>query len=116
MKFALDDLMDILQDRRHEGWVLAAYPDPKTSRPLIGAGFSLDLPAREHLQTDTLNSHPFLEPASAALWQTAGLDGARLETILAQYEQTMKKVEEKKFPQEDQRPGAADHKKMPTPY
>ncbi|HET6207760.1 MAG TPA: hypothetical protein VFD98_13185, partial [Terracidiphilus sp.] len=30
VKFSLDDLMDVLRDRRHEGWVLAAYPDPKT--------------------------------------------------------------------------------------
>jgi hypothetical protein len=97
VKFSLDALVDILQDRRHEGWVLAAYPDPKTSRPLIGAGFSLDLPAREHPQTDALNSHPFLEPASAALWQTAGLDGARLETILAQYAQNLEKWKAKKF-------------------
>src|SRR5581483_4403167 len=41
IKFNLQSLMDTLRDNRHEGWVLAAYPDPKTSRPLIGAGFSL---------------------------------------------------------------------------
>ena len=35
--------MDILRDHQHEGWVLAAYPDPNTRRPLIGAGFSLDV-------------------------------------------------------------------------
>ncbi|MGB6686740.1 MAG: hypothetical protein WBE76_02755 [Terracidiphilus sp.] len=85
VKFDLSELMDILRDRRHEGWVLSAYPDPKTGRPLIGAGFSLDLPAREHSQLDPLNPHPFLEPASAELWQAAGLDPNRLQTILDQY-------------------------------
>ena len=60
LKFELSTLMDTLRDRRHEGWVLAAYPDPKTSKPLIGAGFSLDLPEREHPQTDPINPHPFL--------------------------------------------------------
>jgi hypothetical protein len=85
VKFDLSELMDILRDRRHEGWVLAAYPDPKTGRPLIGAGFSLDLPAREHPQLDPLNPHPFLEPSSAELWQAAGLDLDRLQTVLDQY-------------------------------
>ena len=74
--------MDILEDRRHEGWVLAAYPDPKTSHPLIGAGFSLDLPARDHPQRDPLNPNLFAEPSSAELWQAAGLDPARLAEIL----------------------------------
>ncbi|HEX4038141.1 MAG TPA: hypothetical protein VHX37_08785 [Acidobacteriaceae bacterium] len=82
VKFSLSDLMDVLRDRRHEGWVLAAYPDPKTGRPLIGAGFSLDLPERPHPQTDLLNPHPFLEPSSAELWQAAGLDSAHLQQIL----------------------------------
>lgn len=86
IKFDLRDLMEILQDRRHEGWVLAAYPDPKTGRPLIGAGFSLDLPAREHPQSDPLNPHPFIEPSSAELWQAAGLEPARLSAILAQFD------------------------------
>jgi hypothetical protein len=85
VKFDVRELMDMLRDRRHEGWVLAAYPDPKTKRPLIGAGVSLDLPAREHLQRDPLNPHPFLEPSSAELWQAAGLDPARLQRILAQF-------------------------------
>jgi len=85
VKFDLSELMDILRDRRHEGWVLAAYPDPKTGQPLIGAGFSLDLPAREHPQLDPLNPHPFLEPSSAELWQAAGLDMDRLQTILDQF-------------------------------
>ena len=46
--------MEILRDHRHEGWVLAAYPDPNTGRPLIGAGFSLDVEAALHLQRDPL--------------------------------------------------------------
>ncbi len=89
VKFDLRDLMEILRDRRHEGWVLAAYPDPKTGHPLVGAGFSLDLPAREHPQSDLLNPHPFLEPSSAELWQAAGLDPDRLHSILDQYDKRM---------------------------
>jgi hypothetical protein len=89
VRFRVDDLMDILRDRRHEGWVLTAYPDPKTSRPLIGAGFSLDLPERPHPQDDPLNPHPFLEPSSAQLWQAAGLGPARLEEILASYHERL---------------------------
>jgi hypothetical protein len=85
IKFDLTRLMDLLRDRRHEGWVLAAYPDPKTAQPLIGAGFSLDLPARVHVQNDPLNPHPFLEASSADLWQAAGLDPERLDKILAEY-------------------------------
>jgi len=85
VKFELSTLMDTLRDRGHEGWVLAAYPDPKTGKPLIGAGFSLDLPEREHPQTDPLNPHPFLEPSSADLWQAAGLEPARLDAILDQF-------------------------------
>ena len=79
--------MSLLRDRRHEGWVLAAYPDPKTSRPLIGAGFSLDLPERQHIQTDPLNPHAFVEPSSAELWQAAGLDPARLSLVLEEFNQ-----------------------------
>ncbi|HTW47384.1 MAG TPA: hypothetical protein VMD92_05515 [Acidobacteriaceae bacterium] len=86
VRFRLPDLMEILRDRRHEGWLLTAYPDPKTSRPLIGAGFSLDLPERPHPQLDPLNPHPFLEPSSAELWQAAGLDPQRLRTILDVYQ------------------------------
>ena len=82
VRFDVNELVDILRDRRHEGWVLAAYPDPRTAQPLIGAGFSLDLPERDHPQTDTLNSHQFLEPSSADLWQAAGFDPARLDDIL----------------------------------
>lgn len=81
--------MDILRDRRHEGWVLAAYPDPNTHRPLIGAGFSLDVPATEHPQLDPLNPHPFLEPSSAQLWQAAGLDPALLQKILGRFDRDM---------------------------
>ena len=66
IKFSLHSLMEILRDHQHEGWVLAAYPDPNTGRPLIGAGFSLDVQATEHPQLDPLNPHPFVEPSSAA--------------------------------------------------
>lgn len=82
VKFDMNELVDILRDRRHEGWVLAAYPDPRTAQPLIGAGFSLDLPEREHPQLDAMNPHPFLEPSSADLWQAAGFEPARLDDIL----------------------------------
>jgi hypothetical protein len=85
VKFSIAELMDILRDKRHEGWVLAAYPDPKTGRPLISAGFSLDLPEREHPQLDPLNPNAFIEPSSAELWQAAGLDRARLAAILDQF-------------------------------
>ena len=97
VKFDLRDLMDTLRDRRHEGWVLAAYPDPKTSRPLIGAGFTLDLPEREHPQRDPLNTHPFMEPSSADLWQAAGLDSERLQAILDQYDKRLAAWKKKKF-------------------
>jgi len=89
IKFNLQSLMNILRDGRHEGWVLGAYPDPKTKRPLIGAGFSLDVPAREHIQRDPLNPHPFLEPSSAQLWQAAGLEPERLDRILNQYKREL---------------------------
>ena len=82
VRFDLNELVDILRDHRHEGWVLAAYPDPRTGQPLIGAGFSLDLPEREHPQPDPMNPHPFLEASSADLWQAAGFDAARLNGIL----------------------------------
>jgi hypothetical protein len=97
VKFKLSTLMDTLRDRRHEGWVLTAYPDPKTGKPLIGAGFSLDLPVREHQQTDPLNPHAFLEPSSADLWQAAGLDPARLDTILVQFNHRKAAWSKKKF-------------------
>jgi len=89
VKFELRDLMEILRDREHEGWVLAAYPDPKTGHPLIGAGVSLDLPERPHPQTDPLNPHDFIEPSSAELWQAAGLDPHQLEAILAEYDKRL---------------------------
>src|ERR1039457_625176 len=82
VKFDVNELVDILRDRRHEGWVLAAYPDPRTGQPLIGAGFSLDLPEREHTQTDPLNPHQFLEPSSADLWRAAGFNPGRLDDVL----------------------------------
>jgi hypothetical protein len=97
VKFDLRDLMELLRDRRHEGWVLAAYPDPKTGHPLIGAGFSLDLPAREHPQRDPLNPHPFIEPSSVELWQAAGLDSGRLQTILNQYDDRLAAQGTKRF-------------------
>ena len=97
VKFHLADLMEVLRDRRHEGWVLAAYPDPKTGRPLIGAGFSLDLPEREHPQTDPLNPHPFVEPSSAQLWAAAGLDPARLQQILTDYDARLADWKMKRF-------------------
>jgi GH24 family phage-related lysozyme (muramidase) len=99
IKFNLGSLMDTLRDKRHEGWVLAAYPDPKTRRTLIGAGFTLDLPERQHPQTDPLNPHPFLEPSSADLWQAAGLDSDRLQTILDQYQDRFAKWKKRRFRQ-----------------
>ncbi len=86
IKFSFSGLTEILRDKKHEGWVLAAYPDPKTSDPLIGAGFTLSLPARMHPQSDPLNPREFLEPSSEQLWQAAGLDMQRLESILTDYE------------------------------
>jgi hypothetical protein len=97
IKFNLRDFMDILRDHRHEGWVLAAYPDPKTSRPLIGAGFSLDVQATEHAQRDPLNPHPFVEPSSAQLWQAAGLAPDRLQQILDQYDRDLSAWTTKKY-------------------
>jgi len=97
VKFSVQQLMYTLRDNRHEGWVLAAYPDPKTSRPLIGAGFSLDLPAREHAQHDPLNSNQFLEPSSAQLWQAAGLDPQHLQAMLAQYDRELSAWKKRRF-------------------
>jgi GH24 family phage-related lysozyme (muramidase) len=85
VKFDVVQLMEVMRDKRHEGWVLTAYPDPKTAQPLIGAGFSLDLPAREHPQRDPLNPHSFLEPSSADLWQAAGLSPERLQIVLGEF-------------------------------
>ena len=97
IKFNLQTLMNTLRDNRHEGWVLSAYPDPKTSRPLIGAGFSLDLEAREHVQRDPLNPAQFLEPSSAQLWQAAGLNPARLQAMLEAYDRDLQVWQKKKF-------------------
>lgn len=89
VKFDVDHLMGLLRDRNHEGWVLAAYPDPKTGQPLIGAGVSIDLQAREHVQRDPLNPNQFVEPASADMWQAAGLDPQRLNQILDDFRQKL---------------------------
>ncbi len=97
IKFSLTSLMNVLRDNRHEGWVLAAYPDPKTSRPLIGAGFGLDVPATDHPQGDPLNPHPFVEPSTAQLWQAAGLDSAKLQTILDQFDRDLAAWKKKNF-------------------
>ncbi len=97
IKFNLQALMNTLRDNRHEGWVLAAYPDPKTSRPLIGAGFSLDVPAREHVQRDASNPNMFLEPSSAQLWEAAGLEPQRLQTMLLEYDRELSAWNKKQF-------------------
>lgn len=97
VKFDVDDLMDILRDKRHEGWVLAAYPDPKTAQPLIGAGFSLDLPERPHPQSDPLNPNQFIEASSADLWQAAGLPPAKLKAILADYYDKLATLDKRGF-------------------
>jgi hypothetical protein len=97
IKFDLQTLMNILRDGRHEGWVLAAYPDPKTGQPLIGAGLSLDLPERPHPQRDPLNSHPFVEPSSAQLWQAAGLKPEELQRILAEFNDHLAAWDKKGF-------------------
>lgn len=97
IKFTLQCLMSVLRDSKHEGWVLAAYPDPKTSRPLIGAGFGLDVAATEHVQRDPLNPHPFLEPSTAQLWQAAGLDIGQLQSILDQFDRELRAWKKKKF-------------------
>ena len=89
--------MKVLRDSKHEGWVLAAYPDPKTSRPLIGAGFSLDVMETEHTQRDPLNPHQFSEPSSAQLWQAAGLDPDRLQRILEQFDRNLKAWKKKAY-------------------
>jgi len=89
--------MAVLRDKQHEGWVLTAYPDPKTRRPLIGAGFGLDVAATDHPQTDALNPHPFIEPSSAELWQAAGLDANLLPTILDRFDRNMETWSKKKY-------------------
>ena len=86
IKFHVERLMSILRDSRHEGWVRTAYPDPTTGRPLIGGGFSLDLCATEHPQSNPLNPNSFVEPSSAQLWQAAGLDLEQLSAILDRFD------------------------------
>jgi hypothetical protein len=97
IKFKLETLMNILRDSKHESWVLAAYPDPKTGRPLIGAGFNLDVSATQHIQTNLLNPHSFIEPSTSELWQDAGLDLGRLQSILEQFDRDMRTWQKKKF-------------------
>jgi hypothetical protein len=97
IKFKLETLMNILRDSKHESWVLAAYPDPKTGRPLIGAGFNLDVSATQHIQTNLLNPHLFIEPSTSELWQDAGLDLGRLQSILDQFDRDMRTWQKKKF-------------------
>ena len=97
IKFKLGTLMNILRDGRHESWVLAPYPDPKTGRPLIGAGFNLEVMATEHIQTNPRNPHQFLEPSTVQLWQAAGLDLRRLQNILARYDHDLKAWNKKNF-------------------
>ena len=97
IKFKLETLMDILRDSRHESWVLAAYPDPKTSRPLIGAGFNLDVRATPHMQSNPLNPHRFIEPSTAQLWQAAGLDLQQLQAILERFDRDLKAWQKKTF-------------------
>jgi hypothetical protein len=97
IKFSLESLMSVLRDSQHEGWVLAAYPDPKTSRPLIGAGFGLDVEATDHPQTDPLNPRPFLEPSTVQLWQAAGLDRNQLQTILNRFNRDLERWKKKRY-------------------
>lgn len=97
IKFELAVLMKLLRDSRHEGWVLAAYPDPTTSRPLVGAGFSLEVAATEHIQGDPLNPNPFIEPSSAQLWQAAGLDPERLHKIIEQFDANLQTWKLKRY-------------------
>ncbi len=89
IRFNLLSLMSVLRDRNHEDWVLAAYPDPNTGRPLIGAGFSLDVAATDHPQYDPLNPNQFLEPSSAQLWQAAGLNAELLQQIIEEFDRNM---------------------------
>ena len=43
VKFSLASMMEILRDHRHEGWVLAAYPDPKTGEcTQISTAFNIE--------------------------------------------------------------------------
>jgi hypothetical protein len=92
IKFNLQSLMNVLRDRNHEDWVLAAYPDPNTELPLIGAGFSLNVAASDHPQWDPLNPNQFLEPSSAQLWQAAGLEPEQLSQVLEEFNHNMENL------------------------
>jgi len=97
IKFHLERLMNILRDKKHEGWVLTAYPDPTTALPVIGAGFSLSVRETHHVQSNPLNPNAFIEPSSAQLWQAAGLDPRQLEEILDRYDRRFKLWNRKQF-------------------
>src|SRR5215469_5689181 len=90
IKFRLEHLMNILRDKKHEGWVLTAYPDPTTALPVIGAGFSLSVRETRHVQRNPLNPNAFIEPSSAQLWLTAGLDPRQLQEILDRYDRRLR--------------------------
>ena len=64
--------MSVIRDRNHEGWVLAAYPDPNTGRPLIGTGYSLEVAATDHPQYDPLNPNQFLSPGRPSCGRRRG--------------------------------------------
>src|SRR5208283_296607 len=53
--------------------------------------------AREHIQSDPLNPHTFIEPSSAQLWQAAGLDPERLQRILDQFDRNLKAWKKKNY-------------------
>jgi hypothetical protein len=97
IKFRLEHLMNILRDKKHEGWVLTAYPDPATALPVIGAGFSLCVRETHHVQRNPLNPNAFIEPSSAQLWQAAGLDPRQLEEILNRYDRRLRLWNRKQF-------------------
>jgi len=97
IKFRLERLMNILRDKKHEGWVLTAYPDPTTALPVIGAGFSLSVRETHHVQSNPLNPNAFVEPSSAQLWQAAGLDPRQLEEILDRYDRRLRLWNRKQF-------------------
>jgi hypothetical protein len=97
IKFRLERLMNTLRDKRHEGWVLTAYPDPTTAQPVIGAGFSLSVRETHHVQRNPLNPNAFIEPSSAELWKAAGLDPRQLQEILERYDRRSRLWNRKQF-------------------
>jgi hypothetical protein len=100
VKFRIDDLMQTLRDNKHESWALAAYPDPKTALPLIGAGFSLGIAEpRSHPQADSANPNRFLEPSSRDIWTAAGLDPAQLDQTLGVFDDQMQEWGKRGFRQ-----------------